>query len=920
MRINKSIYFFIPLFLLCALAHSQNLLPPVYNHTLLEYQGGSKNWDLAVNQKGELFVANNKGLLHYNGEKWSLNRLPNKTIIRSVAVKGDSIFTGSYEEFGLWKKNELGELKYTSLTHLIQGHEFTSEEFWEILPIGDAVYFRSFSAIYMFKNGKVEILDPPEVISDFIDYNNEIIVAAGNMGLYRMTETEILPLDNQDLLHGKTITDIIQFNGGLLVGTKLNGCYFFDGKDLSPWSPPINEELKMHQLNKLLNLKNGKLVLGTIKNGVYVYDSQTMDSKIINRESGLQNNTVLSLLNFKDQLWLGLDNGLARIRLNYPITYYTDYSGVLGMVYDIAWHEGKLYLGSNTGVFYFEEDTLKFVNASQGHVWDLEVVDGDLLCGHNTGTYKIQGDSFDQITEISGGYEIRKVPEQNNLYIQGTYNGLARFLREDNAEWSISRIRGLGFPIKQLCFENPQTLWAVHPYKGLYRVQMSKNYDSITNAQAYDHTDNVPSEYNIKIFNIKNQIIFNSEGKWLKYDPILDQIITFDEFQRFNGKELFFFDGKHFWFVDSDRNKEIVHTDLKSDSLLISDIPLRERLAPDSQKMIRINDSTLFVTLNDGFAQINQIELKKQLMSQALPVPEIVALHDEISSNNQFSDKLEMPYTHSRILTCEVAAPELMQARYQYQLSGPKEYSGRAENGFIEFQNLPHGNYTFSVSTVGIDNSVSKANSIEFRIAPPWFLSNLMLTLYVALGIATIFLVRFYNRRKLKRKQREIERRMQKEQEEKLADLEKEKLAKEIRLKQNELASTTLNIAKKNEVILELKNMLVMNKDKFSNSQRYRSFIKKLNNSIQDTEDWKRFEVSFKELHEDFFERLLKTYPSLTPKDLKLCAYLKMNLSTKEIAPLMAISIRGVEIHRYRLRKKLEIDNSKNLSNFLITF
>jgi len=170
------------------------------------------------------------------------------------------------------------------------------------------------------------------------------------------------------------------------------------------------------------------------------------------------------------------------------------------------------------------------------------------------------------------------------------------------------------------------------------------------------------------------------------------------------------------------------------------------------------------------------------------------------------------------------------------------------------------------------------------------------------------------------RKQKELQEQMEHEQRERMAKLEKEELAKEVRLKQNELASTTLNIAKKNEMILEFKNMLLVNKDKFSNSQRYRAFIKKLNNSIEDTEDWKRFEVNFKELHEDFFERLLKAYPSLTPKDLKLCAYLKMNLSTKEIAPLMAISVRGVEIHRYRLRKKLEIDGSDNLSNFLITF
>ncbi|MEZ4810664.1 MAG: Two component regulator three Y domain-containing protein [Allomuricauda sp.] len=919
MRIFKSVIVLFFTSLMASQLNGQNLLPPVYNYTLLEYQGGSKNWGLAVDKKGELFVANNKGLLYYNGEKWSFNRLPNNTIIRSVAVVGDSIYTGSYEEFGFWKKDDMGNLGYTSLTHLIKGHEFTSEEFWEILPIGDSVFFRSFSAIYQYRDGKVEVVDPWEVISDLIEYHGEVIVAAGDKGLYKMEGNKIVPLDNQGLLQDKTITDMIKFNNGLLVGTKLDGCYFYDGKNLSPWKSAINEDLKMHQLNKLLNLKNGRLALGTIKNGVYVYDSNTGDLKVINRESGLQNNTILSMLVFNDQLWLGLDNGLARVKLNNPITYYTDFSGALGMVYDIAWHGNKLYLGSNTGVFYFEGSLLRFVNASQGHVWDLEEVDGDLLCGHNTGTYIIDNGVLQKISTISGGYEMKKVPEQNNLYIQGTYNGLAKFQKQGDT-WKITRIHGVEFPIKQLCFENPHVLWTAHPYKGLYRIWTDEGYDSIQRVQQYNVKDNIPSEYNVRVFNIKNQIVIYSEDKWFKYDPILDKILIFDEFQKFNGKELFFYDEKHFWFVDTNNEKQIIHTDLKSDSLLISDAPLRERLAPDTKKMIKINDSTLLVTLNDGFAKIDQIELKKQLIAQVLPIPEIKALHDEVNIHSLHNQGLKIPYQDSRIVTIEVAAPELMQARYHYTLHGPKEYSGSSESGFIEFQNLPHGKYQFSVSTVGIDNRVSDANSMEFRIAPPWFLSNLMIALYFGFGIATIFVVRFFNRRKLKRKQREIELRMQKEQEERLADLEKEKLAKEIRLKQNELASTTLNIAKKNEMILELKNMLVMNKDKFSNSQRYRSFVKKLNNSIQDTEDWKRFEVNFKELHEDFFERLLKTYPNLTPKDLKLCAYLKMNLSTKEIAPLMAISIRGVEIHRYRLRKKLKIDNSKNLSNFLITF
>lgn len=908
------------LYLIPVLTAAQNLLPPIYNYKPLEYKGASKNWGLSVNEKGELFVANNKGLLYFNGEKWSLNKLPNNTIIRSVATVGDRIYTGSYEEFGFWKKNETGVQEYTSLTHLIKNHLFTSEEFWEILHVNGKILFRSFSAIYIYENDKITVIDPEEIISDIVVYKNRIIVAAGTEGLFELKDEMIVPLENQGLLVDKTITDMVVVDEALLIGTKLNGCYLLDGIKLEPWKGMVNDELKMHQLNKVLSLSTKKIAFGTIKNGVYLFDPDTQTSQILNKESGLQNNTVLSMLQFNNQLWLGLDNGIARVRLNNPITYYTDYYGTLGMVYDMAFHKNRLYVGSNTGVFYFENNELQFVDGSQGHVWDLEVVADDLLCGHNTGTYKLNNTSLEKISDFSGGYEIKKIPEQNSSYMQGTYNGLVKYIKSENGSWEVTKVAGdVNFPIKQLCFETPNILWVAHPYKGFYRLHINDDFESVVRMQQYKG-QNAPSEFNIKIYNIKNQIVFFNDRTWYKYDPILDRIILFEEFQKFNNKELLFFDDNYFWFVDNEEEKEIIHTNLRTDSLLITDLQLRERLVSDSQNMIKLSDSLAFITLSDGFAKINRSKFQKQLDSFALPTPTLHFIKDEKDAHTINQSSLKIPFKYSHNITIEVASPELIQPRYYYELKGPKSYEAYVSNGFINFQNLPYGDYLFNVSTVGVDNETSSPRTVEFEIAPPWYLSKISIALYILIVIAGIFIVRWYNARKLERKRVELEVQMKKEQDEKLAILEKEKLGKEIKLKQNELASTTLNIAKKNEMILELKNMLVMHKDKFSNSQRYRSFIKKLNNSVKDTEDWKRFEVNFKELHEDFFERLLKEYPILTPKDLKLCAYLKMNLSTKEIAPLMAITIRGVEIHRYRLRKKLQIDSSKNLSNFLITF
>jgi len=94
--------------------------------------------------------------------------------------------------------------------------------------------------------------------------------------------------------------------------------------------------------------------------------------------------------------------------------------------------------------------------------------------------------------------------------------------------------------------------------------------------------------------------------------------------------------------------------------------------------------------------------------------------------------------------------------------------------------------------------------------------------------------------------------------------------------------------------------------------------IGRISKDVDHDKQWEVFETAFDEVHEDFLVRLKTRYPKLTPKELRLCAYLRLNISTKEIAPLMNISIRGVEICRYRVRKKLNIDRDTNLTSLII--
>ena len=128
------------------------------------------------------------------------------------------------------------------------------------------------------------------------------------------------------------------------------------------------------------------------------------------------------------------------------------------------------------------------------------------------------------------------------------------------------------------------------------------------------------------------------------------------------------------------------------------------------------------------------------------------------------------------------------------------------------------------------------------------------------------------------------------------------------------------SLVKKNESLLEIKVELVKNKIGFDNSSVYKRLLRKIDNSLGHEDEWQLFEYNFNQVHEEFFNQLKSKCPQLTHKDLKLCAYIKMNLLTKEIAPLLNVSTRGLETHRYRLKRKLNLENNKSLADYLKNF
>ncbi|MGB5418671.1 transcriptional regulator [Algibacter sp.] len=897
------------------------------NYALTDFNVGNQNWGISVSENGKLYVANDKGLVEFDGLKWGFLQLPNKTIIRSVLALKGVIYTGSYQEFGYWQKNIQGELSYTSLSNFKED-ELLDEAFWQILPHEDAVLFRSFSNIYIYKKNTITRIKPKSTIISCNKVDGKIYVSTLKDGVFVLENETLIPLINIDEFSEVKVISITKYNNELLITTALRGCFIYDGITLKPRFPEINSLIKEHQLNSFLSLKNNYMAFGTIKNGVYITDSDGNILFHINKENGLLNNTVLCQGLGKDnELWIGLDNGIALIDLNYNHIFYNDNSGELGAVYDIINFKDTIYIGSNTGLFYLEDDILKFTKNSQGQVWDLKEINGELFCGHNSGTYLVQDKTLKKISNFTGGWVIRKVPESDQTFIQGTYTGLVKYTYQ-NGNWDVTHLGEKNIPIKYFVFEDKYTLWVAHAYKGLFRVKMDSDYENVLEFKNYKDKG-LWSDFNVKVHRIKNDICFKTNEGWQKYEPLLDSIIPHILLNKTFGKETNLISNSSTdLLVTLNKNDKIKFTSLIDEQINL-ELPsqlFQKRLVVGGENISKINDTIHALNLYDGFMLINIKSHQSKKDSLQTPIIERIEIDKELVEINK-SGVYQFPFNKN--IGISISSPNSKNHYFEYALSNSDAYNWyKMENEKLELSSLSNGKYTIRFRAINTSGQISKIKSLSLEILPPWYKNTYF---YLVMSLIIGLVAYGFHKRKIKKEQYLLHQKLKKEQEillkekviendNKIVQLKNESLKSEVKLKSKQLANTAMALVKKNESMQEIKNELINNETGFKNNSSYNRLLKKIDNSIGHEDEWQLFEYNFNQVHEEFFNQLKSKFPKLTHKDLKICAYIKMNLLTKEIAPLMNVSIRGLETHRYRLKRKLDLDNDKSLSDYLRNF
>lgn len=931
----KSILFRIFFLAISFISFSQER-PPINVFSPKDYGAETQNWSISQSNEKYIYVANNKGLLEYNGADWKLFLSPNETIIRSVNVIDNLIYTGSNNEFGYWQRNELGLLFYTSLSKSLEINFLEDEDFWNIVNVDDFILFQSLKRIYIYDkaNSTFNIIDSDTILYKIFKVNGSIYFQKTKDGLYKIENGKSKLVSNDLVLQNNRLVNVFSKEGNLLIETENNGFYILNNNALTKWNISGNDILSTLSVFRSIQLKDGGFILGTRSHGILHLTSNGDIDYNIDINNGLSNNTVHGIFeDAENNIWLALENGINCVNVKSPFSIYTDEEGEIGSVYSSLVFKNKLYLGTNQGLFYREFDTeergFKSIEGIKEAVWSLTEINNTLFCGHDTGTSIVRNDKAEKIKGIlQGTWGIKPIEGRTDLLLQGNYNGLY-VIQKINNQWVFrNKIDGFDKSCKFFEIYNNH-VFVSHEYKGVFKIKLDDDFRKVLNIEK---NSVIKKELNSSLIKYNNELLYSYKGGVFKYNSMTNEFLNdtilstlFNKKDYTSGRLVFNKSSNSLWGF-SQRNLNYLYPSKLSNTPKVNKVPFSKFLPKGLtgyENVSHLKDQEYLIGASNGFIIVDLDKLQKQLF--------LVSINSiskqTINSNPEFINKTTKGFfenEHNNIeFTYSVAEfDKYLDTEYQYQLEGMyPEWSNWSANPVIIFKNLPHGSYAFKVRA-RVGNTITKnVASYKFEIQRPWYLAQTMIAVYVLLALLFSFIMhniykRYYKKQREKIMQKTLNELELKELENKqqLMRFNNEKLRQDIDNKNRELGISTMSLIKKNEFLNSIKKELQTAEDNKSIKQ----VIKIIDRNLNNNDDWNVFEEAFNNADKDFLKKIKSIHPSLTSNDLRLCAYLRLNLSSKEIAPLLNISSRSVEVKRYRLRKKMELPHESGLTDYIL--
>ena len=895
-----------------------------------DFGGGIQSWAFDQDSLGFLYVANNHGLLEFDGNTWKIIEVPNCNRVRAVKIADDNrIFVGGQGQIGFFTLTKTGYL-FTPLLDLLPPGQQVIAETWNIIGHDEHFYFHTESQLFDYNGTEIRALELPGYVQHIFKVNNQVMAQIYNAGLFRIIDGRLIQIEGSvgipEILVG------LPGNGESIYLGTAGQVYTHNGTVFARKEVPV----ELGTITSALKLASGDYAIGTQNSGLYILDQAFNLKKHLTRDEGLSDRTVKAL--HEDEyhnLWVALNNGIDYLECHLPLSVINYEIGVEGTGYAACKFNNKVFFGTNNGLF-IQPETIKnniekpfeILKGSEGQVYNFSVVDGDLILNHNRGAFLVEKND---LREFHGIGSWKLIPTARpGLALGGDYQGIWFFERNKDSWYTTGKIPNLNESSRIMEFENDSVLWMTHDLRGAYRLSFDKNMKFREPIMRFGEQDGFPSNKKISVYKLNNSLIFTAESGVYNYDPINQKFNLNIFFDKWLGRD-------HVNEIVSDGNETIYYIQNGAMGVLkesaFGNYQKKTGLFKHINKLINddlpnitvIDKKNILIGAKEGFILYNP-ELRFSINENFKVILRSVEIEiAEDSIVKYYLQKAEtMEIEANQSLTFSYTSPYFdgfENLSYSYRMLPLEEnWSEWSTKGEMKYPYLPPGNYTFEVKAKNVYDHQSSVSQFGFKVLNPWYFSMWAKMFYVFFGLFVIILILVFQKRKHEAESYQIAEKSEqalKSKDEEIDQIMGEKLKTEINLKNDQLTTITMHLMNTTDLLQTVRDKIQSFKKQNDNAEMD-DIIKLVDEKISDQNSWDQFAYHFDQVHSGYLKKLSESNVKLSPREIKLASFLRMNMSSKEISKLLNISDRGVELARYRLRKKLNLSRDQNLVEYLI--
>jgi signal transduction histidine kinase/DNA-binding NarL/FixJ family response regulator len=747
------------------------------NFTYNEYDHSPQNWSMTQAGNGLLYVANQAGVLEYDGVRWRVIYVPNGPA-RSLDINEDGIvFVGGQDEIGYLKPDKTGELNYVSLLAYVPEKYKEIDIVWDTNALGREVFFRTTKYLFRWDGKKIFVgEDSPQTYLGSFPCEKTLYIQQKEKGLLKVSGDSLVPVPGGEIFAEKKIFMIAPFGKrNLLIGTRSIGFFLYDGQTAVPFPLEAGSVLNDSKFYHGIVLPSGEIALATLNRGVFLLNPDGRLIETFDILYGLQDQNVKHIFPDKQgNIWLCLNNGISRIEYDSPLSLFDKRSGLEGFILSVARHKGRLFVGTSQGLYSFQAPH-QFTRepGTYSNYRCLLSVNDSLLIATSDGVYCFRNQKTTQILKGTSRVLYASASRPGQVWCT-SFSGVFLLYQKENQWIGEKRFDIQGEVLYSLQEDEKGDLWIGTSVGSIIHIIAPFN-PAAQKIETYDKKHGLP-DGDIFVTRVSGRLVFATKKGLYKKDDrserfVPDQLLG-DRYAGGNRPVFIAAEDKdrNIWFHSASVNYRAIPVEGKTsvsryhiDSWPLSRIPINQvnAIYPDP------GEKQVWFAGIDGLFRFNYSREKRKGIPFKVLIRRFKA-NDQVtflgSSGWTVKNGKDNLYKtrSSGIIGFQFAAPYFAsesQTRYRWILEGhDKEWSTWSDNPGKNYFDLPPGRYVFRVRAKNLYGSESQEDVYRFEILAPWYRTWWALLLFAtAAGFMMFLLVKFQRAKRIEKENIRLE-------------------------------------------------------------------------------------------------------------------------------------------------------------------